>query len=116
MASGSKSIISNWISWLVPKGMKTPDIEALAKSAKISPGTIRQIRNRGSVSADTIVSLMLARGVSKDQLENLSQDGKSSFSKSLTEWNRIGNKLSEEERQKVLQVMKLLLENWKIKN
>ena|SRR5665213_377870 len=115
MSLRSKKVINAWIRDFIPRDMPFGEIEKLAKAAQISPGTIRQIRSRESVSADTIVSLMLARGVSEDELTNLAQKGEVKFSKTLSEWNKLGNTLSDKQREHTIKLVHFLISEWKLK-
>jgi hypothetical protein len=115
MSTRSKKVINAWIRDFLPKEMAFGEVEKLARAAQISPGTIRQIRNRESMSAETIVSIMLARGVSEDDLINIPQRGEAKFSKSLSDWNHLGNSLSEKQREQIVKLANFLLADWKVK-
>lgn len=115
MSTKARKVISSWINEYLPKEMAFGDIVALAKAAQINPGSIRQIRTRESVSAETIISVMLARGVSEEDLISLPQRGDVKYSKSLNEWNQLGSTISEKQREHVVKLIKFLLADWKIK-
>lgn len=115
MSTQAKRVVSSWIRDFLPKDMAFGDVQKLAKAAQISPSTIRQVRSRESVSADTIVSVMLARGVSEDDLMSLPQRGEVKYSKSLGDWNRLGNKLSDKQREQIIKLVNFLFAEWKLK-
>jgi len=115
MSAQAKRVLHAWIKEYLPKDMPFGDVQRLAKAAQLSPGTLRQIRNRGSVSAETIISVMLAKGVSEEDLINIQPSGEVKFSKSLAEWNRIGNSISEQQREQVLKLINFLLSEWTLK-
>jgi hypothetical protein len=115
MSAGARRVLSAWIKEYLPKDMPFGDIQRLAMSAQLSPSTLRQIRNRGSVSAETILSVMLAMGVREEDLIHIKPTGEAKFSKSLAEWNRIGSSLSEKQREQVLKLVQFLLSEWKLK-
>lgn len=115
MARKSKKVINAWISSFIPKDMPYGEIEKLAKAAGISSATLRQIRSRESVNADTIVSIMLARGVSEEDLMNLSQSGEAKFSRSLSDWNQLGNTLSDKQREGIIKLVNVLLGDWRLR-
>lgn len=115
MSVAARRVLSAWIKEYLPKDMPFGDIQRLAKSAQLSPSTLRQIRSRGSVSAETILSVMLAMGVKEEDLTNIKPTGEAKFSKSLAEWNRVGSSLSEKQREQVLKLVQFLLSEWKLK-
>ncbi|MBX3034502.1 MAG: hypothetical protein KF865_11310 [Bdellovibrionaceae bacterium] len=115
MSAQAKRVLNAWIKDYLPKDMPFGDVQRLAKAAQLSPGTLRQIRNRGSVSAETILSVMLARGVSEDDLINIKPSAEVKFSKSLTEWNRLGSSISEKQREQLLKLVHFLLSDWTLK-
>lgn len=115
MSTKAKNVVNAWIKNFIPEDMPFGEIEKLSKAAQISSSTIRQIRSRGSVSAETILSIMIARGVSEDDLANIAQTEDAKFSKSLSEWNQLGNVLSDKQRQQLIKLAKFLLNDWKIK-
>jgi hypothetical protein len=115
MSSKPRAVINAWIKDFLPEDMPFGEINRLAKAANLHPASIRQIRSRERLSAETIVAVMLARGVAVDDLVNIAQRGESSFSKSLSEWNHLGNTLSDKQREHVIKLVKFILGEWKIK-
>jgi hypothetical protein len=111
----TKKVLNSWIRDFIPEDMPFGEVEKLAKAAQISPGTLRQIRKRESVSADTILSILLARGVPEEALMNLPQSEAAAFSRSLSEWNRLGNTLSDGQRENIIKLVKVLLGDWKLR-
>lgn len=115
MSAPAKRVLNAWIKDYLPKDMPFGDVQRLAKAAQLSPSTIRQIRNRGSVSAETILSILLAKGIPEEDLINLKPSGDVKFSKSLTEWHRLGSSLSEKQREQLLKFVQFLLSDWTLK-
>lgn len=111
----TKKVLNAWIRDYIPEDMPFGEVEKLAKAAEISPGTLRQIRKRESVSADTILAILLARGVSEEALINLPQSGAAVFSRSLSDWNRLGNTLSDGQREGIIKLVKVLLGDWRLR-
>lgn len=115
MSAPAKRVLNAWIKEYLPKDMPFGDVQRLAKAAQLSPGTLRQIRNRGSVGAETILSILLAKGVPEEDLMNLKPSGEVKFSKSLAEWHRLGSTLSEKQREQILKLVQFLLADWTLK-
>lgn len=109
-----KKVLNAWIGLGAPKDIGHGDITKLAKEAGLNSSTIRLIRNRETLSADTIIRLFLAQGVTADTLVDLPRTGKT-YSPTLTEWNNIGMQLSEKSRQQLLKLIKFIKQDWKIK-
>lgn len=115
MSGPAKRVLNSWIKEHIPKDMPFGDMQRLAKAAQLSPTTLRHIRQRGSVSAETILSIMLAKGVPEEDLINIRPTGDAKFSKSLSEWNRIGNSLNERQREQIVKFVQFLLADWTLK-
>lgn len=115
MSAQAKRVLAAWIKTYIPKDTPFGELKALAKAAQISPATIQKIRQRESVGAETILSILLAKGVLEEDLTGLTQKGDVKYSKSLSEWNRLGNSLSEHQREQILKLVSFLLSDWKLK-
>lgn len=115
MSASAKRVLNAWIRDYLPKEMSFGDVQKLAKAAQLSPSTLRQIRNRGSVSAETIISIMIAKGVSEDDLINIRPTSDVKYSKSLSDWNRVGSTISEKQREQLLKLVHFLLTEWTLK-
>ncbi|GIL18737.1 MAG: hypothetical protein BroJett040_24880 [Oligoflexia bacterium] len=68
------------------------------------------------MNADTMIRLLLARGVSASTLENLPQTETSKLSRGEIEWNELGRELSEEEKREFASLIRYLLIRWKLKD
>lgn len=90
-------------------------IAKLSKITKLSETTLRSAKSRKSISADTLVKLLLAHGVSEDLLTNLPRNRPSKISKTLTEWNKIGLGLTDKEREKIGQFVKTVKTEWRLR-
>lgn len=115
MSAPARRVLNAWIKEYLPKDMPFGDVQRLAKAAQLSPGTLRQIRNRGSVGAETILSILLAKGVPEENLIGLKPTGEVKFSQSLADWNRFGATLSEKQREQLLRLVQFLLSDWTLK-
>lgn len=115
MSAAARRVLSAWIKEYFPKDMGFGDVQRVAQAAQLSTSTIRQIRNRGSVNAETMLSVMLAMGVSEEDLINIKPTVDPKFSKSLAEWNRFGSSISEKQREQILKLAHFLLSEWKLR-
>ena len=105
-------MLGDLVEQLVPKGS---NIAQLSKATKLSESALRNLRNRKSISADTLLKLLMAHGVSSDLLTNLPRNKPSKISKPLTDWNKIGLSLSDREREKLGGFVKTLKSDWRLK-
>ena len=88
-------VLAQLIEQLVPARTSKGEREKICKVTKLSHSTLRTARFRQGMSADTLIKLLLAHGVSPDILINLPRTRPSQISKSLTLWNKIGLNLTE---------------------
>ena len=95
--------------------MKSKELTKLAKAAKLSPETIRQLRRRKSLTAQTLVRLLLAIGVKAKDITNLPQKQTASLSHAKIEWNKFGSTLTESEIKEFLSFFKHVKKNWRMK-
>ena len=91
-------ILHNLLEQLVQKGEA---ITKLHQVTKLSKTALRTVRLRKGLSADSLIKLLLAHGVSEHLLMNLPRRRPPQMSKTLTEWNKIGLSLTDKERIKV---------------
>lgn len=108
-------ILAQLIGQLIPDRIPRGELERICRATKLSQSTLRMARLRQSVSADTLVKLLLAHGVSPSALRNLPRNRPSKLSETLTQWNKIGLNLSEQEREKLGKFVKALVAEWKVK-
>ncbi len=107
--------ISELIEQLIPERIKKGELTKICKATGLSESTLRMIRSRKSVSADTLIKLLVANGVSFDTITNLPRSKPSKICKSLTMWNKLGLSLNEAEREKIIKFIKTILVDWKLK-
>ena len=95
--------------------MKPPELAKLARSTKLSPETIRQLRRRKSLTAQTLIRLLMAIGVKSKDITNIPQNGESALSNEHTEWNQLGTSLSVAEAREFTSFIKHVRKNWRMK-
>lgn len=110
-----EKVINSLIDRIYPKGMKTRELKELAKSAKLSPETIRQMRRRKSLTTQTLIRLLMAIGVKSNDITNLPQNGRSGLSNEHTEWNKLGTSLSTAEVKEFTSFIKYVRKHWQMK-
>jgi lambda repressor-like predicted transcriptional regulator len=115
MKKNVSKVLSAWLDITIPKDSAHGELQKLAKEAGLSPGTLKSLRSRQSFSASTIVSLLLARGVSEQSLTNLTMSEKTKVSTSLNEWNKLGLILADKQRNQFLDLIQYLIKKWNVK-
>ena len=105
-------ILQDLLEQVIQKG---ETINKLHQATKLSKTTLRSIKSRKSISADSLIKLLLAHGVSKDLLRNLPRNEPSNVSKTLTEWNKIGLSLTDREREKIGRFVRALKNDWQLR-
>ena len=105
-------ILHNLLSQLIGK---REFLKNLHQATKLSKTTLRNIKSRKGLTADSLIKLLLAHGVSEDLLTNLPRSKPSKISKTLTEWNKIGVSLTDEEREKIGRFVKTVKSEWRIR-
>ncbi len=110
-----KSIINALMDFAVPEGMTSKERAKLAKKAGLSPETLRTMAWRKTVNADTLIRLLIARGVDPKLLANLPQSKTSQIDDSERDWIRFGHKLSSKERSNFISLIKFLKTRWELK-
>ena len=108
-------ILVELIEQLIPKRAAKGELGKICNATSLSQSTLRMARLRESISADTLVKLLLAHGVSPETLTNLPCSKPSKICKSLTYWKKVGLNLNEKEREKLGKFIKNLKTEWKLK-
>ena len=108
-------ILAELIEQLIPERGKKGEPRKICNATGLSQSTLRMARSRESISADTLVKLLLAHGVLPETLTNLPHSRPSKICKSLTYWNKVGLNLNEKEREKLGKFIKNLKAEWKLK-
>ena len=91
------------------------NIEEFSKTTKLSGTTLRNINSRKGFTADSLIKLLLANGVSEDLLTNLPRSKPSQVSKTLTEWYKIGLSLTDKQRETIGNFVKVLKSDWQLR-
>lgn len=110
-----KQTLQKLLGFLIPAGMSPKEREALAKNAGISAETLRTSLKRQSMNADTLIRLLLARGVTTQTLENLPQTDLKSLPPGEAEWLELGRELSEMERKEFSGLIRYLRIKWSLR-
>lgn len=108
----TKLALRRLLNMLVPKGMKGKERAALAQTAGISPETLRHVLTRQSLSADTLLRLLLVRGVSMKALANLPQTNFEKLSEGEAEWLEYGRELGDAEKIEFVALIKYIRARW----
>lgn len=111
----SKQTLSALLSLIAPKGMTAKERAVLARQAGINPETLRTMLRRQTVNADTLIRLLIARGVSPQTLENLPQTESKQMPPGEVEWLELGRELSETEKKEFAGLIRYLLIKWQLK-
>ncbi|MGZ3745076.1 MAG: hypothetical protein ACXVBQ_14535 [Pseudobdellovibrionaceae bacterium] len=110
-----KQSLQRLLLFIVPKGMTAKERTSLANSAGISVETLRTTVKRQSLNADTLIRLLIARGVSAQTIENLPQTELVHLSQGEIEWMELGRELSEGEKKEFSGLVRFLLIKWQLK-
>jgi len=112
--SKSDEILKELFAVLVPESMSSKDRKALAREAGISYETLRTTMKRQTLNANTLVRLMLARGISSHSILELPQTELARLSKGEIEWQKIGRKLTETEKNEFASLIEFIRSKWNI--
>ena len=91
------------------------ELAKLAKAAGIVPDTIRRIHARESLSAVTLIRLLLAKGANEESIIHIPFTKPTKVCKHLSQWNDFGAKISPKQRKEFLSLCNYLLKEWNIK-
>lgn len=117
MASIDKQInqvMQKVLAMVAPKGMTSSERRELAKAAGISHESLRTTLKRKTMNADTLIRLLLARGVSASSIENLPQSEASKLSRGELDWIELGRELSEDEKREFSSLIRYMVGRWKL--
>ncbi|MBS1983259.1 MAG: hypothetical protein JST16_03730 [Bdellovibrionales bacterium] len=107
-------ILERLLKLVVPVGMGTRERRQLAKKAGISDETLRAgIRNR-SLRSDTLIRLLVARGVSPKTLASLSQSDAGQLNRGDFVWLEYGNHLTEQEKVEFVSLIRFMKDKWEL--
>ena len=110
-----RTILEELMEFIVPRGMSPRQRAELARRAGLDPETLRTMARRKSVHADTLIRLLLARGVAPRSISLLPQTHEENMEESEMEWILFGQKLTSLERSEFLRLMEFLQRRWGLK-
>lgn len=108
----TKRVTKRILNLLVPAGLKASERRRLAKSAKLSDVTLRQIRQRQSFSFETFVRLALARGIAPEALTDLKQTETQHLSAGEIRWLEYGHELDDAEKVEFVELIRFIRARW----
>ena len=109
----SQELTSTFIEALVPDDSKLR--KKLATKSKLHKDTLGKLKQRNSLSADTLFRLCLANDISSSAIKILLKKKGDGISKGTVEWIKFGSKLSEKDIEVFLSVLKKLKEHYLLK-
>jgi hypothetical protein len=110
-----QALLTQLMDFLVPAGMTRKERLILAERAGISGETLRKNIQRKSLNADTLIRLLLARGVSPETLLQLPQSEFSELSKGETVWLELGRKLTDNEKSQYAELIEYIRIRWNLR-
>lgn len=110
-----KNVVQSLMSFIVPPGMTARERNDLARRAGVSANTLRTNLRRGTINADTLFRLLIARGVLPKTLANLPQEDLAKVSRGETEWLALGRQLTETERTEFAGLVRFVRSRWNLK-
>lgn len=110
-----KLVLDSLIAFAAPKGFSPTERAKIAKKAGLSPATLRAMSWRRTVNADSLIRLLIARGMSAQSLSNLPQTEFSPVKESEIQWFKIGQELTSEKKMAFIQLIKFLQNQWDLK-
>jgi len=107
-------VLEKLMAFIVPEGMSVKDRNDLAQRAGISPETLRKNLQRNSLNADTLIRLLLARGVTTETLTTLPQLNLETISKGEQAWLQFGLEITDRERLEFLELLRYIMLRWEL--
>ena len=108
----AKNVLENMLSFIIPAKMTVKQRENLAKKSGLSPETIRTTLKRQSLSADTLIRIMLAVGITENEIINLPVSKLGELKQIDTDWISFGRQLTDNEKKEYLVLLKFLRSEW----
>ena len=99
-------VLTSWANRVVPKGMTSKEIKKFGEKVNLNWETLKNVRQRKSYKAETIVRALLGSGVSVRTLIDLPINPKLSLLPKEQEWIQFGRSLSEKERVEYIELIK----------
>ena len=110
MSQKVKKLIKQLLDQLAPKKMPKGELKKLVQIAELGESTIRNAKYRQGLTADTLLALMLAHGVSPDDILHLPRKKLAKINPLNFKWSQLALQLSEREK---IHYMDLILWNKK---
>ena len=111
----TRAVLEDLLQILIPSGMSASEKKELAGKAGLNPNSLRVGIHRKSISADTLIRLMLARGIAAKSLKQLPQTELHKLSKGESDWLELGRQSSEDERVEFTGLIRFLKSRWKLR-
>lgn len=100
---------------LIPPGMSPAERRELAAKAGLNPNSLRVGVHRRSLGADTLIRLMLARGIAARALKQLPQTELDKLSQGETEWLSLGRQMNEKEKVEFAGLVRFMRGRWELR-
>lgn len=113
--SEAKAALAELLDILVPASMTPAERKTLAAKAGLNPNSLRVGIHRRSLGADTLIRLMLARGISSRSIKQLPQTELAQLSKGEGEWLSLGRQLTDDERVEFSGLVRFMLARWELR-
>ena len=110
-----KEILIGLLQDLAPDNMPRYEVSKLVQATGLSESTIRMAKKRESLSADTLIRLLLTHGVDPKDILNLPRKNVSRVCSTLTQWNKFGFQLNRKEREAYMQMIEWNQKRFKLK-
>lgn len=111
----SKTVLEELLHLLIPPGMTAAERRELATKAGLNPNSLRVGVHRRSLGADTLLRLMLARGIAARTLKQLPQTELDKLSRGEGEWLSLGRELTEKERIEFAGLVRFMRARWDLR-
>lgn len=108
----AKYVLHKILCFVAPAAMKASERAQLARAAGINPDTLRHLLKRESLHADTLIRLLLARGVSAKAITNLPQTEFSELKPGEARWIEYGRALTEVEKIEFVEIVDYIRQKW----
>ena len=105
-----RDIQSKMISLLIPEDFGITQ-KALAQQAGVSYETLRSAKKRQNLTTNTLIRLLLARGVPEGAILSL-PNATENKSRGEIDWANLGSELTEEERLQFVKHVRYMKSNW----
>lgn len=105
-------VISAYLEQLVPEAMTPKERKALAKTAGISEDTLRTVRRRNSLSANTLFRLLAAHGIAPEDILKLIKGNPRIMSKPWQDWIKLGSQVPDDQKSDFADIVRFIKAKW----